>query len=571
MMLPIAALVMAQASAIPPLAPADLIFTRGKVWAGKGLPEATALAVRGETIAAVGSDAEVLRWKGPATRVVDLKGRRVVPGFNDAHLHFASGGFGLLSLDLRSAKDEAEMAARIAAFAATLPPGRWITGGRWDHELWTRKVLPSRASLDPGTQKNPVLVSRVDGHEALASSLALKAAGITRDTPDPAGGTIVRDARGEPTGILKDNAMDLVTKVIPPPSREETLAAVRAAMREAARLGVTSVQDNSPASALRAYRDLRRAGELTVRISAWQGSESLEALRAAGIVGGIGDDWLRIGAVKLFADGSMGSGTAAFFAPYADDPSTSGLLLSGDVQLKELIRSADAAGFQVAVHAIGDRANALVLDALQEIEKATGHRAVRPRVEHAQAIRTADLARYRALGALASIQPSHCITDLAWAEKRIGPVRVHDAYRFRSLLDAGIPVAFGTDWSVEPLDPRIGLYAAVTRESQEGGPKGGWHPEEKLTIEEALDLYTRGSAFAEFAEERKGTLEPGKLADLVVFGADILAIGKTDPRALLTAPVELTVVGGRIAFEARPATREGKGADRQPDERPTVR
>jgi|GEM_PF-1194618 len=377
-------------------------------------------------------------------------------------------------------------------------------------------------------------VSRVDGHQGLANSLALKAAGITRNTPDPAGGTIVRGPDGEPTGILKDNAMDLVTKVIPLPSHEEMLAAVRAAMKEAARLGVTSVQDNSPPNALRAYRDLLRAGELTVRINAWQGSHSLGPLQAAGIVGGIGDDWLRIGPVKLFADGSMGSGTAAFFAPYADDPSTSGLLVSGDTALKGLIRLVDAAGFQVAVHAIGDRANALVLDALEEIEKSTSRSAARPRIEHAQVIRAADLPRYRALGAVASIQPSHCISDMRWAEKRIGPVRVHDAYRFRSLLDAGIPVAFGTDWSVEPLDPRIGIYAAVTREFPEGGPKGGWHPEEKLTIEEALDLYTHGSAYAELMEGRKGTLEAGKLADLVVLGADLLAMAKTDPPAILT-------------------------------------
>lgn len=542
----------------PPPAPADLILVHGKIWTGKGLPEVRALAVRGEGISAAGTDEEILRWRGPKTRVVDLKGRRVVPGFNDAHLHFASGGFGLLSLDLRPAKDEADMAARTASFAASLPPGRWITGGRWDHESWTKKSLPTRASLDPGTPRNPVFVSRIDGHQGLANSLALKAAGITRDTPDPSGGTIVRGPDGEPTGILKDNAMDLVTKAIPTPSSEEMLAAVRAAMKEAARLGVTSVQDSSPPAALRAYRDLLRAGELTVRINAWQESRSLGPLQAAGIVGGIGDDWLRIGPVKLYADGSMGSGTAAFFAPYADDPSTSGLLVSGDTALKGLIRLVDAAGFQVAVHAIGDRANALVLDGLEEIQKSSGRNAVRPRIEHAQVIRAADLPRFRALGVVASIQPSHCISDMRWAEKRIGPVRVHDAYRFRSLLDAGIPVAFGTDWSVEPLDPRIGIYAAVTREFPEGGPKGGWHPEEKLTIEEALDLYTRGSAYAEFMEGRKGTLEAGKVADLVVLGADPLAAAKSDPRSILTAPVEMTVVGGRVVFEAAPSAGDRK-------------
>src|SRR6266850_2968622 len=545
-----AALVSSEAAA----GAADLVLRGGRVWAGKGRPAATAIAVKDGRVSAVGGDADVQSWIGPATRVVDLHGRLVVPGFNDAHVHFLSGGFGLLSVDLRDARDEQEFARRIAAHARSLPKGTWIQEGNWDHEAWPSKTLPTRQLIDAVTPDHPVFVQRLDGHMALANSLALRLAGITRDTKDPAGGTIVRDASGEPTGIFKDNAEDLVTRAIPEPSREMNLRAARAALKEAARVGVTTIQDNSSIDALCTYQDLRERGELTARFYVWRYISSREPLEKAGLTTGLGDDWVRVGALKILSDGSMGSGTAAFFDPYTDDPKTSGLLLYPVPELERLIREADAAGFQLAVHAIGDRANALVLDAFEKAVNANGPRERRFRIEHAQVVRKADLPRYKALGVIASIQPSHCIDDMRWAEKRIGLARCRDSYNFRSFTNAGIPVAFGTDWFVEPLDPRLGLYAAVTREFPEGGPQGGWFPEEKIALEDALDLYTRGSAYAEFAEREKGTLAPGMLADLVVFAADLFRI---PPRQILGTPVDLTVVGGRVVFD-RAAGEAGK-------------
>jgi predicted amidohydrolase YtcJ len=531
---------------------ADLVLRGGRVFVAKGR-FAAALALRDGRVTAVGDDASVSALVGPRTRVVELRGRLVTPGFNDAHVHFLGGGFGLLSVDLRDAKDEADLARRLGAHAATLPRGTWIQEGNWDHEAWPSKALPTRQLIDPATPDHPVFVSRLDGHMALANSLALRLAGITRETKDPPGGTVVRDASGQPTGILKDNAMEIVSRIVPEASREMNLRAARAALAEAARHGVTTIQDNSSVDALPTYQELRARGELTARMYVWRyASGALEPLLKAGVRTGLGDEWIRLGALKILSDGSMGSGTAAFFEPYADDPGTSGLLLHPVPELERMIREADAAGFQLAVHAIGDRANALVLDAFEKAAAANGPRDRRFRIEHAQVVRRKDLPRYKALGVIASIQPSHCIDDMRWAEKRIGRGRSRDAYNFRSFTAAGVPVAFGTDWSVEPLDPRLGLYAAVTREFPAGGPPGGWFPEETIGLDEAIDLYTRGSAYAEFAEEDKGTLEPGKLADLVVFAADLFQAG---PREILTTPVDLTVVGGRVVFERQPAPR----------------
>ena len=525
---------------------ADLVLLGGQVFVAKGRPRTAAIALRGERVVAVGSDALVREWIGPRTRVMDLAGRLVVPGFNDAHVHFLSGGFGLLSVDLRSSRDEEEMARRIGEYARTLPKGTWILEGNWDHEAWPSKRLPTRKSLDALTPDHPVFVSRLDGHMALANSLALRLAKLTREAADPEGGTIVRDEGGEPTGILKDNAESLVFSVIPEPSREMNLRAARTALREAARFGVTTIQDNSSVDALPTYQELRARGELTARFYVWRYIESMKPLEEAGLRTGLGDDWIRLGALKILSDGSMGSRTAAFFEPYTDDPKTSGLLLHRVAELERLILEADGEGFQLAVHAIGDRANSLVLDAFEKARGRNPARDRRFRIEHAQVVRSSDLARYKAQGVVASIQPSHCIDDMRWAERQIGRERCRGAYRFKSFLDAGVPVAFGTDWSVEPLDPRVGLYAAVTREFPAGGPAGGWFPEEKISLEDALDLYTRGSAYAEFAEERKGTLEPGKLADLVVFERDLFRI---QPREMLETPVDLTVVGGRVVYE----------------------
>lgn len=488
--------------------PADLVLRGGRVWPGRGLAEASAIALRGERVVGLGSDDALAALIGGATRVVELRGRLVVPGFNDAHVHLLSGGFGLLSVDLRDATDAAELARRLGAHARTLPKGTWIQNGNWDHEAWPSRALPTRHAIDAATSDHPVFVNRLDGHMALANSLALRLAGITRLTPDPDGGSIVRDADGEPTGILKDNAQDLMERAIPEPTREMNRRAARAALAEAARLGVTSIQDNSSIDALPTYLELRAAGELTARLNVWRPISALPALLQSGARSGLGDDWLRLGALKILSDGAMGSGTAAFFEPYSDDRTTSGLLLYPVAELERLVREADAAGFQLAVHAIGDRANALVLDAFEKAVRANGARERRFRIEHAQVVRKADLARYRSLGVIASIQPSHCIDDMRWAERRIGAARCRDAYNFRSFAAAGIPIAFGTDWFVEPLDPRLGLYAAVTRELPGGGPAGGWFPGERLSLEEALDFYTRGSAYAEFTERDKGRWRP---------------------------------------------------------------
>jgi predicted amidohydrolase YtcJ len=546
-----AALVSGEAAASPA---ADLVLRGGHVWAGKGRPNATAVAVKDGRVAALGRDADVQSLIGPSTRVVDLHGRLVVPGFNDAHVHFLSGGFGLLSVSLRDARDEQDFVRRIAEHARTLPKGTWIQEGNWDHEAWPSRTLPTRQLIDAATPDHPVFVQRLDGHMALANSLALRLSGITRESRDPEGGTIVRDSAGDPTGIFKDNAAELVTRAIPEPSREMNLRAARAALKEAARVGVTTIQDNSSVDALRTYQDLRERGELTARFYVWRYISAREPLEKAGLTTGLGDEWIRLGALKILSDGSMGSGTAAFFDPYTDDPRTSGLLLYPVPELERLIREADAAGFQLAVHAIGDRANSLVLDAFEKAAAANRPRERRFRIEHAQVVRKADLARYQRLGVIASIQPSHGIDDMRWAERRIGKERARDSYNVRSFTDAGIPVAFGTDWFVEPLDPRLGLYAAVTRERPEGGPAGGWLPDEKVSLEEALDLYTRGSAYAEFAEKEKGTLAPGLLADLVVFAADLFRI---PPREILNTPVDFTVVGGRVVFD-RAAGQSGR-------------
>jgi len=527
---------------------ADTIFVNGRVYVQKGRFE-TALAVLGDRVLAVGNDAAVRALASKDTRVIDLMGRLVTPGFNDAHVHFLDGGFGLLSVDLRDAKDEAEFAGRIGRHAGGLPKGAWILNGNWDHERWKSQALPTKALIDGVTKDNPVAVNRLDGHMILANSLALRAAGIDRDTKDPFGGTIVRDAFGEPTGILKDNAQDLLYKVLPDPTREMNVRAAKAALAHAASLGVTSVQDNSSIDALPTYQQIRAEGGLTARVNVWRPASALKSLVDAGVRTGLGDDWIRIGAIKILSDGSMGSGTAAFFDPYTDEPITSGLLLYPVEELNRMIDEADAASFQLAVHAIGDRANALVLDAFEKSAAARPRTDRRFRIEHAQVVRRADLPRYAKLRVVASIQPSHCIDDMRWAPKRIGVERCRMAYNFKSFLDAGIPVAFGTDWYVEPLDPRLGLYAAVTRETVEGGPKDGFLPEERIPLDAAIDLYTRGSAYAEFAEDRKGTLEPGSLADLAIFAEDLF---KLEPKRILTTPVDLTMVGGRVVFERTP-------------------
>ena len=540
---------MLSATPIPAECVPDVIVVNARIHTvDPARPAAEAVAICGDTISNVGSTADIRRLAGPNTRVIDAGGRRVVPGFNDAHVHLISGAQEILGVDLRPATDPADLAKRLREHAARLPKGRWITGGYWDHEAWPGKQLPTRAQVDAATPDHPVFVQRLDGHMALANTRAIELAGITSATQAPDGGTIVRDASGAPAGVFKDNAMDLVSRAIPADTAEETLEKAAAALKLAAALGVTTIQDMTASAAqLRAYQTLRARGDLTARIYSIQ-NHGISGLVDAGVTTGFGDDWLRVGGIKLFADGSMGAGTAAFFEPYTDDPSTSGLLIHPPETLRKLAFDADAAGFQLIIHAIGDRANAMVLDIFERLAAERGARDRRPRIEHAQVVRERDKQRFKPLGVIASIQPSHCIDDMRWAEARIGKSRSAIAYDFKSFVDAGARIAFGTDWFVEPLNPMLGLYAAVTRQFPDGTPPGGWFPEERLTMEQAVEYYTLGSAYAEFAETRKGSITPGKLADLVILSKDIFAV---PPREILDTKPVLTMVGGRVVFEAR--------------------
>jgi len=526
---------------------ADLALVNGHIWTGnRAQPWAEALASRGEYLIGVGTTAEIQKLVSSGTRVIDLHGKLALPGFIDDHTHFIDGGFQLLSVDLRDARTRQEFARRIAEHAKKLGKNRWITGGNWDHELWPGAPLPTREWIDSVTPQNPVFVSRLDGHMGLANSLALRLAGITRNTQDPPGGTIVRDATGEATGVLKDAAQELINAVMPKPSDTEYDEALGAALREAARVGVTSIQDITLWDHYRVYQRFRDSGRLTVRIYAR--TPMREWKRQAKLVArtGQGDAWLRVGGLKAFMDGSLGSTTALFFDVFNDAPNTAGLMASDNLpegKLLQDIRDADKAGLQCSVHAIGDKANHMLLGYFEQAEKGNGPRDRRFRIEHAQHLLRADIARFEQLGVIASMQPAHAIDDGRWAEKRIGAQRLQTTYAFRSLLDAGAHLAFGTDWPVAPLNPLNGIYAAVTRETADGKNPHGWVPEQKITREEAVRAYTAGSAYAEFSDREKGTLEPGKLADIVVLSQDIFQI---DPDEIPHTAVVNTVAGGRI-------------------------
>jgi predicted amidohydrolase YtcJ len=525
-----------------------LILINGRVWTGvKAQPWAEALAVRGERIIAVGATADVRKLAGPATRVIDLKGKLALPGFIDGHTHFVTGGFHLLSVDLRDAVTPDEFARRIRDKAGQLGPGRWITGGDWDHERWPGAPLPTRELIDRFTPDNPVFVTRLDGHMGLANNAALRLANVMKESHDPPGGTIVRDpATGELTGVLKDDAMALVQAVIPESSPAERELALKAALDEAARLGVTSIQDISSWSDFEVYKRFRESDRLTVRVYARTPMSSWR--RQAEIVarGGAGDRWLRLGGLKAFMDGSLGSTTALFFEPFDDAPDTSGLMLEDNQpegRLRREIKEADQAGLQCSVHAIGDRANHLLLNYFEEVAKENGSRDRRFRIEHAQHLRRDDIPRFNKLGVIASMQPYHAADDGRWAEKRIGLERIKTTYAFRALLDTGATLAFGSDWYVASLSPILGIHAAVTRSTLDGKNPQGWIPEQKVTVEEAVRAYTSACAYAEFAERDKGTLEVGKLADLVVLSQDIFRVRPDD---IQNTTVTTTIVGGRI-------------------------
>jgi predicted amidohydrolase YtcJ len=515
-------------------------------------PTADAVAILGNRIVAVGSTAEIRPLAGPRTRVVDAGGRLVLPGFNDAHVHFLMGGFSLANVDLRDAQSPQELARRLGDYARKLPKGRWVLGGDWDHERWPGAPLPTKEMIDAATPDNPVWVNRLDGHMALANSLALKLAGITRETKDPPGGLIVRDPKtGEPTGVLKDCAEDLVDRAIPVKTFEEKHIAARAGTEHAATVGVTSLTDMSAGEDVGLYQYMLERGELKTRIYATRSIVSWETLAQTGVRAAFGSDMLRIGALKGFADGSLGSSTALFFQPYSDTPDTRGLLfdqmLPEGIMLKR-VEGADKLDLQVMIHAIGDEANLRILDIYQQAAEKNGPRDRRFRIEHAQHLRPAEIARFGKQKVIASMQPYHASDDGRWCDKRIGPERSKDTYAFRSLLNAGAVLAFGSDWTVAPLNPMEGLKAAVTRQTLDGKHPNGWTPEQKLTLDEAIHAFTTGSAYAEFAEQVKGTITPGKLADLVMLDRDLY---QTNPSDIDKAKVVLTVMDGRIVHEVK--------------------
>jgi predicted amidohydrolase YtcJ len=537
----------AQAQARPA---ADLIVTNAKIWTvDKARPQAEALAVLGDRIVAVGSSTDVDAWHGPQTKVVDAKGKLLLPGFNDAHTHFVDGGSQLQEVQLKDAATPEEFARRIGERAKTTPKGEWITGGNWDEQRWSPPELPTKELVDPVTPTTPVWVTRYDGHESLANSVTLRLANITAKTADPPGGQIVRDAQGNPTGVLRDAAQDLVVKVMPPLSHARRLRAIHQALDHAASLGVTSVQDMNPLyEDVKVFAELEDKGELTTRIYAAPMETDWKDQAKIGIRRAFGTPLLRMGAVKGYADGSLGSETAYFFDPFTDNPQSHGLLsdeMHPPSAMLQRLKGADAAGLQICIHAIGDRGISMILDIFEQIEKANGKRDRRWRIEHAQHMAEKDFARFARLGVIASVQPYHAIDDGRWAEKRIGPDRIKRTYAFRTFLNHGVRLAFGTDWPVAPLSPMWSIYAAVTRATLDGKNPEGWVPEQKLTVAEAVEAYTLGSAYAEFQEKEKGSITPGKLADFVVVSDDIF---KIPPAAIRNVKVEATYLGGKLVY-----------------------
>ncbi len=540
---------------------ADLVVTHAKIWTGDASrPEAEAVAVRGDRIVAVGTADEMAAWAGPATRVIDAAGARVVPGFNDSHVHFVGGGLQLDYVDLRDAPTPQEFARRIGERAQTTPAGEWVLGGDWDDQNWTPPALPARELIDAVTPGTPVFVNRFDGHMALANTVALTLAGVTEATADPPGGQIVRDAQGRPTGVLKDAAMGLVNKMIPALTRERRLRAIRRALAHAASLGVTSVRDMGPdAGDMAAYAELAERGELTARLSVAPSELQWEAQAHLGIRRGFGSPFYRLGAVKGFADGSLGSTTAYFFEPYTDAPSQRGLLADEMIPIEGMqarLTGADAAGLQLCIHAIGDQAISIVLDLFEGVERANGLQDRRFRIEHAQHVAPKDFNRFASLKVIAAVQPYHAIDDGRWAGRRIGPERIKTTYPFRTFLDRGVRLALGSDWPVAPLSPILGIYAAVTRATLDGKNPGGWVPEQKITVAEAVRGYSETAAFAEFEEGDKGTIAAGKLGDMVILSDDIFHI---EPARIRGVTVRTTIVGGKIVYESGQA----KSAARQ--------
>jgi len=543
-------------AAEPPVA-ADLVVLNAKVWTGEPKqPEAEAVAALRGRIVKVGTTAEVKPLVGAKTIVIDAGGKRVVPGFHDSHLHFLGGGQQLARVELKDCKDEAEFGDRLKDFDRNTPRDRWMLGGNWDHDRTFGGKLPTAATLDKYVPNRPVFLRRYDGHMALANTLALKKAGITADTKDPPGGVIERLPDGKtPSGALKDNAMSLLDKLIPEPDDAEIAEAVRAAMKACAENGVTSATDMDGSAAVtrrkyvRTLQRLAAKGDLTVRLSVHTPIAFNSDTTAAGIEANFGNEFVRLGGVKGFMDGSLGSSTAKMFTGYDSDPKTTGVYVTQPELMKTYVKAADAGGLSVAIHAIGDQANAVLLDIFGEVAKANGPRDRRFRIEHAQHLRPEDYKRFKLTGVVASMQPYHVIDDGRWAEGRIGAKRCESSYAYRGLLDAGAVLAFGSDWPVAPLDVLAGIDAALNRRPLDGKHPNGWFPEQRITVAEALTAYTRGSAFASHQDDEKGTIAVGKFADFIILSRDIFA--KAEQDKIAEVKVDATVVGGKVVFERR--------------------
>ena len=528
---------------------ADLVIVNAHVWTvDDALPEAEAVAVRGERIVLVGKSDDARRLAGSGTRIIDAGGRLLVPGFQDGHTHFVSSGMEVGQLDLKNAGTPEEFGRLIAEYARRKPPGAWITGGNWDHDKWPGGRLPTAELIDRYVSDHPVFVGRYDGHMAAANTAALKAGGVTAETPDPEGGAIVRKPGGrEPEGGLKDAAMGLVDKAIPEPSPAELAEGTRKAFGEARRLGVTTVQDMLGGVAhLRAYESVRAEGGMTARVyGRWPIADwkwLAERVRRQGM----GDDLFTLRSLKGFADGSVGSSTALFYEPYVNDPGNFGLPSDHWAHLAEWAVAADAAGLQISIHAIGDRAIHETLDIFDRMQRTNGARDRRPRVEHDQHTHPRDFARHLEVGAIASVQPYHAIDDGRFVEKRIGRRRCITTYAFRTFLDHGIHMNFGSDWSVAPLDPILGIDAAVNRATLDGKNPNGWFPEQKITVAEAVRAYTLENAYAAFMEAKTGSITPGKYADLVLLDQDLFRL---PPGRIKETKVDLTVLGGKVVYE----------------------